>query len=131
MSHASAESGEPLTVDSMSAMYRKLNEDYFGPNVDVDDRIAMEWMRIPHFYRPFYVYKYATGFSAAAALAGLIREEGQSAVDRYLAFLSSGCSDYPIALLKKAGVDMTTPAPVDKALDEFSDLVEEMDGLLG
>ena len=131
LSHASAEAGEPLTVDSMSSIYRKLNEDYFGENVDVDDRIAMEWMRIPHFYRPFYVYKYATGFSAAAALAGLIRDEGQSAVDRYLAFLSSGCSDYPINLLQKAGVDMTTPAPVDKALDEFSDLVDEMDGLLG
>mgnify|MGYP000294842082 FL=1 len=130
MSHASAEAGEPLTVDSMSSMYRKLNEDYFGENVDVDDRIAMEWLRIPHFYRPFYVYKYATGFSAAAALAGMIRDEGQSAVDRYLTFLSSGCSDYPIDLLKKAGVDMTTPAPVDKALDEFSELVDEMDGLL-
>ena len=131
MSHASAEAGEPLTVDSMSAMYRKLNEDYFGEHVDVDDRIAMEWMRIPHFYRPFYVYKYATGFSAAAALAGLIRDEGQSAVDRYLAFLSSGCSAYPIELLQNAGVDMTTPAPVDKALDEFAELVDEMDGLLG
>ena len=131
MSHASAESGEPLTVDSMSGMYRKLNEDYFGEHVDVDDRIAMEWLRIPHFYRPFYVYKYATGFSAAAALAGMIRDEGQSAVDRYLDFLSSGCSAYPIDLLQKAGVDMTTPAPVDKALDEFSELVEKMDGLLG
>ena len=131
LSHASAESGEPLTVDSMSDMYRKLNEDYFGADVDVDDRIAMEWMRIPHFYRPFYVYKYATGFSAAAALAGLIRDNGQSAVDKYLQFLSSGGSDYPINLLKNAGVDMTTPAPVDKALDEFSDLVDEMDGLLG
>lgn len=131
MSHASAEAGEPLTVDSMSAMYRSLNEDYFGSNVEVDDRIATEWMRIPHFYRPFYVYKYATGFSAAAALAGMIREQGQSAVDKYIAFLSSGGSDYPINLLKKAGVDMTTPQPVDRALDEFAGLVEEMDGLLG
>lgn len=131
MSHARAEAGEPLTVDNMSQMYRKLNEDYFGPDVDVDDRIALEWMRIPHFYRPFYVYKYATGFSAAAALAGLIREQGQSAVDKYLQFLSSGGSDYPINLLKKAGVDMATPEPVDRALDEFAELVEEMDGLLG
>jgi len=130
-SHESAESGEPLTVDSLSAMYRKLNEEYFGSHVEVDDRIAMEWMRIPHFYRPFYVYKYATGFSAAAALAGMIRDKGQCAVDRYMAFLSSGSSDYPINLLKNAGVDMTTPAPVDKALDEFAKLVEEMDRLLG
>jgi oligoendopeptidase F len=90
----------------------------------------MEWARIPHFYRAFYVYKYATGFSAATALAKGIQEEGQPAVNRYLEFLKSGSSDYPLNLLKKAGVDMTTPEPIEAALKVFDQVVTELEELL-
>jgi oligoendopeptidase F len=90
----------------------------------------MEWSRIPHFYSAFYVYKYATGFSAATAIKEMIMEEGQSAVQRYLQFLSSGSSDYPLNLLQKAGVDLTTPEPVDKALQYFGRLVAELESMI-
>lgn len=90
----------------------------------------MEWARIPHFYRHFYVYQYATGFSAAMALSGRILKEGRPAVEDYLKFLSGGCSQDPVSLLKLAGVDMSTPAPVLSALERFGALVEELDALL-
>jgi oligoendopeptidase F len=128
--HGMAESGEPLTVESLSDAYYKLNLKYYGPDMVVDDEIALEWARIPHFYSSFYVYKYATGFAAAAALAQRILDEGQTAVDRYLNFLSRGGSDYPIELLKDAGVDMTSPEPVNQALKTFSNLLDRMEKLL-
>ncbi|MGI5852395.1 MAG: oligoendopeptidase F [Caldicoprobacterales bacterium] len=128
--HGMAESGEPLTVESLSDAYYKLNLKYYGPDMVADDEIALEWARIPHFYSSFYVYKYATGFAAAAALAQRILDEGQTAVDRYLNFLSRGGSDYPIELLKDAGVDMTSPEPVNQALKTFSNLLDRMEKLL-
>ena len=126
--HRMAEAGEALTVDSLSAMYRGLNELYY-PDVHVDDNIAMEWMRIPHFYRAFYVYQYATGICTAIALSRAILEKGET--DRYIAFLSSGSSDYPVNLLQKAGVDLTKKDSILTALDEFENCVEELDSLLG
>ncbi len=128
--HGMAERGEALTVDSLSEVYYNLNVKYYGPEMVIDKEIALEWARIPHFYSSFYVYKYATGFSAAAALAEQILDQGQPAVDRYLDFLSSGGSDYPIELLKKAGVDMTSPEPVNKALETFATLVARMEQLI-
>ena len=128
--HAMEEKGEPLTADSLSEVYRQLNLDYYGPEVEVDPEIDLEWARIPHFYRAFYVYKYATGFSAAQALATAIREEGAPARDRYLRFLRGGSSDYPVQLLRGAGVDMASPQPVNAALAIFADLVTELEGLL-
>jgi len=128
--HEAAEGGEPLTAESISALYYRLNRDYYGSNVVLDPEIAMEWARIPHFYNAFYVYKYATGFSAASALAKGILEEGRPAVDRYREFLAGGSSDYPIELLKKAGVDMTTPEPVNRALDVFAEMLTEMEKIL-
>ena len=125
-----AESGGALTADYLSETYKKLNEKYYGPNMVVDDEIAMEWARIPHFYYNFYVFQYATGFSAAVDLSQQILKEGRPAVDRYLNFLSSGSSDYAINVLKGAGVDMTTKTPVDNAMKVFRELVEEMDKLI-
>lgn len=128
--HGMAESGQPLTFEGMSEIYRGLNEKYYGPDMYVDDEISMEWMRIPHFYTSFYVYQYATGFCAAAALAKQILEEGKPAVDRYIQFLSGGGSDYPINLLKKAGVDMTTVDPINTSLNTFSDMVDRLEQLI-
>lgn len=128
--HSMAERGEPLTVESLSDIYYDLNVKYYGPEMTVDREIALEWARIPHFYSSFYVYKYATGFSAAAALAEQILNEGEAAVKRYMNFLSSGGSDYPINLLKEAGVDMTTPEPINNALKTFGQMVEEMEKLI-
>lgn len=128
--HAVVEEGGALTADSLSEMYRALNTKYYGPNMVNDPEIALEWARIPHFYNAFYVYKYATGFSAATALARAILNEGEPAAKRYLEFLSSGGSDYPIELLRKAGVDMATPQPVREALEVFSGLVERLEQLL-
>ena len=121
--HAMAERGEPLTVESLNGLYAGLNARYY-PTVRQNELIAYEWMRIPHFYRAFYVYKYATGFSAAMALASGIRREGAPAVERYRKFLSLGCSMHPIDLLKVAGVDMSDPASVEAALSEFDKLVD-------
>ncbi|MBQ3089282.1 MAG: oligoendopeptidase F [Oscillospiraceae bacterium] len=122
--------GEGVTAEALCALYRKLNEDYFGPDVVVDDRIALEWARIPHFYYNFYVYQYSTGYAAAIALSRKILSEGESAVRAYLDFLSSGCSADPISLLKKAGVDMTTAQPIDQALELFDQLITELEELM-
>lgn len=124
--HEMVEQGAPLTPDSLNRIYRELNELYYGPDVVIDKEIEYEWARIPHFYSGFYVYKYATGFSAATALKQKILNEGQPAVERYLEFLKGGGSNYPIELLKKAGVDLTSPLPVQEALQYFGRLVEEM-----
>ena len=122
--------GEGITADALSDIYRKLNEDYFGPGVVVGDEIAVEWARIPHFYYQYYVYQYATGFSAAIALSNRILNEGAPAVKDYLGFLSGGSSKTPIELLKGAGVDMASPAPIEDALAYFNDLVDELASLL-
>ena len=123
--------GEGLTAEALSALYRKLNEDYFGPEMVVDNQIALEWARIPHFYYDYYVYQYATGYAAAIALSQRILNEGAPAVADYLGFLSGGCSKPPIELLRGAGVDMATPTPVDAALGYFAELIEELEGLVG
>ena len=124
------ESGGALTADYLCEEYKKLNELYYGPNVVIDKDIEMEWARIPHFYYNYYVFQYATGFSAAVALSEKILKEGDEAVDKYLDFLKSGESDYPINVLKKAGVDMTTEEPVKNAMALFKRLVDEMDSLI-
>lgn len=124
------ESGGSLTAEYLSETYRALNELYYGSDVVMDDHIAVEWARIPHFYYNYYVFQYATGYSAAVALSQGILEEGEPAVKRYIDFLKSGSSDYPINVLKTAGVDMTTKGPVDGAMKLFRELVEEMDKLI-
>ena len=128
--HSRAEQGEALTADTLSAMYRALNEKYYGGEAVIDELIDIEWARIPHFYYNFYVYQYATGISAASALVQQILREGKPAVDRYLKFLSSGSSDYSIELLKIAGVDMTSPEPVRQALQLFESHLTQMEELL-
>ena len=122
--------GQTLTADTLCAEYRRLNEMYYGPDMVVDDRIAMEWARIPHFYYNYYVFQYATGYSAAIALSRRILAEGESAVKDYIEFLSGGCSKTPIDLLKGAGVDMTSPEPVNQALQLFGELLDEMEALM-
>ncbi len=122
--------GKTLTADLLCQEYRRLNEMYFGPDMVVDDRIALEWARIPHFYYDYYVFQYATGYSAAIALSRRILAEGEPAVKDYLNFLSGGCSKSPIDLLKGAGVDMTSPAPVEEALQLFGQLLDEMEALM-
>ncbi len=129
--HSLAEEGEPLTADTLTALYTALNEKYYGGEAIIDDLIGIEWARIPHFYYNFYVYQYATGISAASALVQQILHEGQPAVERYLKFLRSGSSDYSIELLKKAGVDMTTPEPVRQAFQLFETHLTQMEQLLG
>ena len=121
--------GESLTAEQLCQIYYDLNKKYFGDGIVVDKLIELEWARIPHFYRPFYVYKYATGFSAAVALAEQILAEGEPARERYLEFLKSGGSDYPLELLKRAGVDMTTPEPIASAMAVFGELLAEMEQL--
>jgi oligoendopeptidase F len=128
--HEHVEAGEALTAEQLNSLYHQLNVDYYGPDMVVNQEIDVEWSRIPHFYNAFYVYKYATGFSAATALAQQILNEGQPAVDRYLEFLKGGNSNYPLNLLQKAGVDMTSPQPVATALAVFKDLVQQMEELL-
>jgi len=128
--HGAVERNESLTVEYLNEIYRNLNLKYFGSAINLDDNIAIEWARIPHFYNAFYVYKYATGFSAATALAQQIVEEGQPAVERYLKFLGSGGSDYPIELLRRAGVDMEKPEPVEQALDVFVELLDMLEELI-
>ena len=121
--------GKTLTADVLCAEYRRLNELYYGPDMVVDDEIAMEWARIPHFYYNYYVFQYATGYSAAIALSRRILSEGEPAVKDYIRFLSGGCSKSPIDLLKDAGVDMTGPEPVEQALALFDKLLDEMEAL--
>ncbi len=130
MIHESAAKGEALTPDRLEEMYYRLNEKYFGKDMTLDKEIALEWARIPHFYMNFYVYQYATGYSAAAALSRQILKEGDGAVSRYLDFLKAGSSDYPINVLKKAGVDMTSSQPIEEAMTLFRDTLDEMEALL-
>ena len=122
--------GQTLTADLLCEEYRKLNEAYYGPDVVLDENIALEWARIPHFYYNYYVFQYATGYSAAIALSQRILAEGEPAVRDYLGFLSGGCSKTPIELLRGAGVDMTKPQPVESALELFGELLDEMEALL-
>lgn len=128
--HDKSEKGESLTAEAFSNIYKDLNKKYYGDDIVIDENIAMEWARIPHFYYNFYVYQYATGFSAAIALSQKILNEGNEAVEKYLTFLKSGSSDYPIEVLKSAGVDMTTEDPVNNALKLFGELVDKMEKLL-
>ncbi|NLJ79869.1 MAG: oligoendopeptidase F [Firmicutes bacterium] len=127
--HEQVSRGLPITSEQLSQIYYQLNQKYFGEDLVVDEQIALEWARIPHFYRPFYVYKYATGFSAAISLAQQILEEGETAVKRYLTFLSSGGSDYPLNLLRQAGVDMNKPEPIVRAMGVFAQLLDELEEL--
>lgn len=122
--------GETLTAEGLNALYRELNELYFGGDIVIDHEIDLEWARIPHFYYNYYVYQYATGYSAAIALSQRILNEGEAAVKDYLEFLSGGCSADPITLLKGAGVDMTTSKPVSDALGLFGELIDEMNDLM-
>lgn len=128
--HKHVEEGGALTADFLCDHYLALNRKYFGPDVIIDDSIKYEWARIPHMYYNFYVYQYATGFSAAISLADQILKEGKPALDRYLGFLSSGSSDYPISILRAAGADMETEVPVSGALKVFKSVVDELDALL-
>ena len=122
--------GESLTADRLKEEYMKLIHLYFGDDIILDEEIALEWARIPHFYYNYYVYQYATGFSAAIALSTKILNEGQPAVDNYLNFLKSGCTKDPVSLLKDAGVDMASPKPIEDALKLFGSLIDELEELL-
>ena len=129
-SHASAEAGEPLTLERIRGLYRELLDAYFGPNFSLDSQLELECLRIPHFYNAFYVYKYATGLAAAIALAKKVAEGEPGALDRYLGFLRGGSSKWPLDLLRDAGVDLEKPEPVAIALARFAELVDELDTLL-
>jgi len=130
ITHATAESGEPLTVAKFKEIYHGLLEQYFGPDFTLDEQLDLECFRIPHFYRGFYVYKYATGMSAAIALAERVTSGGKRELKDYLAFLSGGCSKDPLDLLRDAGVDMEKPDAVETALTQFEGLVDELDALI-
>ncbi|MBQ6585287.1 MAG: oligoendopeptidase F [Coriobacteriales bacterium] len=123
-------SGQGVTADALCDIYGQLNQDYYGPGITVDEQIRCEWARIPHFYYHYYVYQYATGFSAAIALSNRILREGAPAVQDYLGFLKGGCSKTPIELLRGAGVDMASPDPIDDALHYFDELIGQMEELL-
>ena len=125
-----SEAGETLTADVLTEKYLELNKLYFGPDMISDPQIGLEWARIPHFFYNYYVFQYATGFSAAVAIANRILSEGEPAVRDYKKFLSSGGSADPISLLRIAGVDMSTPDPVNSALELFGDLIGEMEELV-
>jgi oligoendopeptidase F len=127
LTHAMCEAGTPLTVDSFKQVYRQLLEQYFGPEFALDDELALECFQIPHFYRAFYVYKYATGLSAAIALSQRVLHGGRQELQDYLRFLQSGCSQDPLDLLRDAGVDMNSPEPVETALTQFERLVAELE----
>ncbi|WP_307340708.1 oligoendopeptidase F [Metabacillus malikii] len=128
--HQKAQEGEPLTPELLTKIYYDLNRTYFGDDIVIDEEIGLEWARIPHFYYNYYVYQYATGYSAATALSNQILEEGEPAVERYLEFLKAGSSDYPIEVLKKAGVDMTSSTPIEEACKVFEEKLTEMEQLL-
>ncbi|MCI8466075.1 MAG: oligoendopeptidase F [Lachnospiraceae bacterium] len=130
LTHEKSQAGEVLTADVLCGLYRRLNEDYFGKGIVIDEEIAMEWARIPHFYTPFYVYQYATGFSAAVALSERILKDGAKAVESYMSFLKGGCSKDPIDLLAEAGVDMRTKEPVEAAMGAFERALFELSDLL-
>jgi len=126
--HAMEERGEPLTLDTFRQAYRGLLDAYFGPDFVIDSELELECLRIPHFYSAFYVYKYATGISAAVALSEQVLHSGDAS--RFLGFLKSGGSKFPIPTLRDAGVDMSNPAPVDATLQLFARRVEELESLL-
>ena len=128
--HASAEAGEPLTLERLRTIYRGLLDAYFGPTFAIDPQLELECLRIPHFYNAFYVYKYATGLSAAITLAKKVAEGGAKELEAYLRFLKGGCSKWPLDLLRDAGVDLEKPEPVATALQQFGRLVDELDGLM-
>ncbi len=130
IAHAKAESGEALTKEILSEAYYQLNKDYYGEGLTHDEQIAYEWARIPHFYSAFYVYKYATGIISAISIVKRILTEGESAVEDYFTFLSSGGCEDPVSILKKAGVDLTTKKPFEAAMQEFADALEEFKSLL-
>lgn len=130
ITHKAIESGQVLTAEWMCEQYEDLNRKYYGPAVATDDTIRYEWARIPHFYSAFYVYKYATGYSAATAICENILTEGSEAASNYIEFLKTGQSDYPIKLLKIAGVDMSSPEPIKKAMDKFNSLLDELEKLI-
>ncbi len=128
--HVRSQNGEPLTADSFTEIYYDLNKKYFGKHVNVDEQIGLEWARIPHFYYNYYVYQYATGYSAATSLASQILSEKDVAVERYINYLKAGSSDFPIEVLKKAGVDMTSKQPILEALDVFEEKLNEFEKLI-
>jgi oligoendopeptidase F len=125
-----SEKGESITADMLDALWHELNVTYYGPDVVVDKEVDVEWARIPHFYWDFYVYQYVTGYSAATTLAEKIKSEGPTAQEKYINFLKSGGSDYSLNILKAAGVDMSSPRPVEITLEKFSTMLDEMEGLL-
>jgi len=127
--HEHVEAGGALTPQFLNDTYLRLVKEYYGPELVADDAVAIEWARIPHFYRSFYVYKYATGFAAATALGQAILEEGRPAVERYLELLRSGSSDYSLELLRRAGVDMTKPEPIHRLMDVFDQMLNELEAL--
>jgi oligoendopeptidase F len=126
--HEIVEAGQPLTLEQLNDLYGELIEAYL-PGVTIDDRARLGWSRVPHLYRAFYVFQYATGISASVSIARAIREEGESAATRYREMLQAGGSDYPLQVLARAGVDLTTPEPVREALSEFDRTVAEMERL--
>jgi oligoendopeptidase F len=131
--HEMAARGEPLTADSLSKLYFDITKKYYGHDAGVcivDDYVAVEWAYIPHFYRPFYVYQYATSFTASTALAQKVLQQQPGAVDRYRAFLASGGSAYPVDLLRTAGVDMTTPEPLDLTIRRMNQVMDEIEQLV-
>ena len=129
ITHEMAEAGDPLTVKSFREVYGKLLQKYFGPGFILDKELSLECFRIPHFYRAFYVYKYATGLSAAIALSQRVIHGGRRQLQDYLGFLKGGCSKFPLDLLRDAGVDMEEPKPVETALEHFEHLVDELESL--
>lgn len=130
ITHESIEKGAPLTSEELCRIWHELNVKYFGPDMVIDDEIDIEWARIPHFYRDFYVYQYATGYAAANSFARQIIENGKEAIELYKGFLKSGSSDYPINVLKKAGVDMTTPKPLEDTIKRFDELLDMLENNL-
>ncbi len=130
LTHEMCENGQPLTIDTFQEVYGQLLTDYFGPEFAIDQELPLECLRIPHFYRAFYVYKYATGLSASIALSQRVLEGGDAELNDYLNFLKGGCSKHPLDLLRDAGVDLEQPQPVDTALQRFADLVDQLDSLL-
>lgn len=128
--HTAAAAGTPLTSAFLTEQYGEMNKRYYGEDLVFDPEIALEWSRIPHFYLNYYVYQYATGFSAATSFAHMVKTEGQPAVDRYLQFLKAGSSDYPLSVLKKAGLDMSEVKPIEDAFAVFTSYLEQMEQLL-
>lgn len=129
ITHEKAENDEPLNAETFNTVYEKIFREYNGEDLVFDEEVKYGWSRIPHFYRPFYVYKYATGYASAIDIADRILSGEEGALENYLNFLKSGSSEYPLKLLKKTGVDLTKPEPIENALKIFSELVEEFGGL--